>query len=539
MKLADLDVTRSATLVALLVGAMALGACDARRRDWGSCYHEPCADGEFCNSEHRCVPRPLDAGPLDGREPVDAAAAVEALPADAPFGVDVDVEVSPPEALDAPVDAEADVSIVDASQAVDVVVDVAVDTLVPDAPGTCAVDDDCPTSDLSFCIDGACVACKTSEQCTGGTPICSAVHACVSCAAVAAGCPATTPACEADSGRCVECLADLDCKGTPSTSFCVGGACVGCGSAASDACAKRDPTKTACLATGDCGECARDADCMSIAEPICDTATHACRPCASDNECTGTGPGVCMSEQDGRCASDAETIYVGSAGTAGCSDSGVGSAATPYCTAQVAVSAAKSRGMPLLIVTGPLTGGFTGVSLTRSLTVVGRGAVITPGPGADGISIVSGELTLRRVTIRGSAATSTGIGISAAPTSGNSVTLHLDTCAVTDNPGGGIFLNGAAFTIANTVVARNGPNPTAWGGIQIQNPPVAGPTTFSLVTIRDNQQVGLACSESIAVANGNAGVLATGNAGGIDISSTCGIVSCAAAGPDCGAQSGP
>jgi hypothetical protein len=248
-----------------------------------------------------------------------------------------------------------------------------------------------------------------------------------------------------------------------------------------------------------------------------------------------------MSEQDGRCATDAETVYVGAFGGARCSDfgTGAGSAAAPYCTAQLAVSAAKSRAMPLVVASGTLSGGFTGVSLTRPLVVVGKGAVITPAPGADGVSIVGGDLTLRGITIQGSTSMSTGIGINATPASGNTVTLHLDRCAVVDNPGGGILLAGAAFAITNTTVARNGPNPTAWGGIAVQNPPAAGPTTFSWVTIRDNKQVGLACSGSIAAANGNAGVLATGNVGGVDISSTCGLASCPAAGPDCGTQSAP
>jgi hypothetical protein len=51
----------------------------------------------------------------------------------------------------------------------------------------------------------------------------------------------------------------------------------------------------------------------------------------------------------------------------------------------------------------------------------------------------------------------------------------MDTCAVTNNPGGGILLNGAAFDIKNTTVTGNGPatfgGATAWGGILVKTFP--------------------------------------------------------------------
>ncbi len=548
MKRLSLAMTRLMTrFIGLLVVAACalalLSACDATRRDWSTCWHEGCAADHFCNSEHRCEPRPLDAGALDSRGSVDVVPAVEVLAADAPVSVEVGMDLAVPQAVDSAVDrgvdAEPDVAIADVA----VPIDVAVDRLVPDAPGTCTIDADCPSAGLPFCVDGLCVACKTGEQCKGGVPICSAAHLCVSCAVIDAGCPAATSACEADSGRCVECLADGDCKGSPAKSFCVAGACVACTAVAADACAKRDPSQPACLSAGTCAECASNDDCTVAVKPICDTTAHLCNRCTSDSECESKagGPGVCLSEQDGHCATDDETIYVASpTGSCPASAPGTGSAIAPYCSLQIALTAAKSRLVPLLVLSGPLTGGFTGVSLSAPLTMVGKQAVITPAPGADGINIVSGELSLRNITIRGSASTSTWIGVNAAATSGNSVVLHLDSCAVIDNPGGGIFLNGAAFTIKNTTVTGNGPNSTGWGGLQVQNPPVAGPTTLSQVTISDNKQVGLACSASLAASNAAPGVLATGNVGGIDISSTCGIVSCGAVvGPTCGAQSLP
>jgi len=87
----------------------------------------------------------------------------------------------------------------------------------------------------------------------------------------------------------------------------------------------------------------------------------------------------------------------------------------------------------------------------------------------------------------------------------------MDTCAVINNPGGGILINGAAFDIKNTTVSNNGSGSLggrAWGGVIANNPPTGGPTTLSDVTIQNNGQVGLVCSGSIAVSTS---VLATGN----------------------------
>ncbi len=560
-------VNRSAapSMVVLALAALSLSACDARRRNWDTCYVEACADGGTCDKvQHRCVPNSPDASAVDSHEVIDTIHDVEVPAADAPtadapvdalaadaaldFGVDIaasyGVDVASDWTVDASADIGHDVSIAAADApgevSVDTVVDVAVDVLVPDAPGTCSSDDECHGLGLSVCVAGLCAACRTSQQCEGGTPLCSSAHDCVSCAAVDAGCPATTPACDPGTGRCLECLADGDCTASPGKSFCVGGACASCGTAAADVCAKRDSASPVCLPDGTCAECASNADCAIVANPICDTADHLCKRCSSDAECAGIpgGPGVCMKEQDGHCATDAETIYAGNTALARCPISGTstGSTVAPFCNLQLAVAEAKSRGLSLVVVAGPITGGFTGISLTSPLTVVGKDAVVTPAPGADGVGIVRGELLLRGLTIQGSASTATGIGINAAATTGGSVTLHVDGCTVSDNPGGGILLSGAAFTISDTIVTRNGPNPDVWGGIEIQNPPAAGPATLSLITVSDNKQVGLDCSSSIAAGNLSSGVYAANNAGGINVGSRCGITPCSTPGPACGAQ---
>lgn len=517
--------------VAVLV---VLAGCDARRRDWTSCWQEPCGPGQVCTSDHRCVQSVPDASPPDAAADAGTRpeAAADARPAaDAPLlGPDVgDTAADAAPVLDVALDAvtAGDGAALQAG-------DAGIDARVADGAGTCAGDRDCAASGMPFCVAGSCVACRNAADCQGSTPVCSAAHACVSCAGVDAGCAGTAALCEVDSGRCMECLADPDCT-TPARAFCMSGTCASCAEAGAGACARRDPRKPVCVAAG-CVECASNGDCALASKPVCDASTHACVPCAADGDCASQpGPGVCMG--DGHCATDAETLYVG-ARAAGCSDAnGAGSATVPYCTAQLAVTAAKARAIPLLVLSGSIAGGFTGVSLTAPLTVVGKNAVLTPAPGADGIGIVSGSLRLRGLTIQGNAGTSTGLGINAAASSGAQVMLTMESCAVTDNPGGGIFLNGAAFVITNTNVSRNGPSPTAWGGIDVQNPPSAGPTTLAQVSITNNKQVGLACSSSIAATDSGSGVLASGN--GTDITSTCGITSCIAGTAACGAQSAP
>jgi hypothetical protein len=520
----------------------ALASCDDTRRDWRTCYMNDCGEGYVCTIDHRCVR--VDAGGFDG-------GALDAVPSILPdssvdggwdaTGIDI------PSRFDGGVEVLSGGGTLDAGS-VDVLdvagengIDVAIDTRIPDVAETCVIDLDCPSTSQPYCLQGRCAVCKTGDQCQGNAPICSASHACVSCAVTDGGCPFATPACEADSGRCVECLRDGDCTRDAKKSFCAGGTCVGCAGAGSNACVERDRSKPACLANGTCAECSGSRDCTVATKPICDAATATCMPCTRDDQCAArsSGPGVCMFHQDGHCTTDAETVYVGSSGT--CSDtvSDAGSAQTPFCTAQVGVEAAMSQGKPVVMMMGALNGGFTGIGLTAPLTVVGKNAVITPTGFSDGISVIKGELYLRRLIITGSAALQTAIGIKASPSSGNAVVLHMDSCAVINNPGGGILLNGAAFDISNTTVIGNGPNTAAWGGIQVQNPPPNGPTTLHLVTINDNKQVGLTCNSSIAMNNTGIGVLAIGNTGGIDISSTCEVKACTVVSTICGAQSTP
>jgi hypothetical protein len=162
---------------------------------------------------------------------------------------------------------------------------------------------------------------------------------------------------------------------------------------------------------------------------------------------------------------------------------------------------------------------------------------MTPDTGTDGVTITSGTVYLRNLTVQGVTTTGsqTGIGINA--TSGT--TLYMNGCKVTGNPGGGILLNSAAFDIENTTVTGNGPGNfgglTTWGGILVNTPPTGGPITLNLVTVQNNSPVGISCSGTIT----GTGVLATGNNNSTNPAyqiSGCGFPSCTAAGTGCGSQ---
>jgi hypothetical protein len=246
-----------------------------------------------------------------------------------------------------------------------------------------------------------------------------------------------------------------------------------------------------------------------------------------------------MSNIDGHCATDAETVYVGTIGTATCSDTATsaGSAQVPYCTAQSGVGIAKAKGRPLVVMTGALAPSSPVVG--ASLTIVGKsGATITPALASDGITITSGEIYLRNLTVQGNASTSTGIGVSA----GTGVTLHMDTCTVKNNPGGGILLNGSAFDIKNTAVMGNGQGRTGavvWGGILVNNLPTTGPTNLGYVTIQTNVGGGITCAGGIQ----GTGVLSSGNTNASlgQIDSVCAISTgvCTTASATCGTQATP
>jgi hypothetical protein len=328
------------------------------------------------------------------------------------------------------------------------------------------------------------------------------------------------------------CTSSTECP--PATPICdAGGACRRCdaNTVSSNACTTLDAAKPACGPDGRCIVCASSADCKADpTKPICDVANQACVACTSDTQCVdklGMNPGVCMAHQNGRCATDAETLYVSN--VAGCSDTatGAGTAVLPFCTLDPAAKGVNGM-RDVVVVRGAVGAAASAFSSSTESTIIGKQtAAIVSALGPNALHVApGGKLFARDVTITAVV----GVGISA----DNGSTLRLDRVTVLNSSQGGISLNGAAFDISNSTATGNGPGTEGasfWGGIDIQFPPPAGPKRLNLVTVTNNKAVGVLCSAGVMAA----GALATGNSGG-DVGPLCGFASCGPAGASCGAQ---
>jgi hypothetical protein len=377
----------------------------------------------------------------------------------------------------------------------------------------------------------------------------------------------TTAAClhkELNPGRCNstnDCLSGQTCDLSPAangTCVCTSPSCMdggasgsgggggggsgGTGNSAGDGGQDVAPTcqpsctapRSTCTPDLTCVECLTNADCNMATKPICD-ATGTCVACTSDEQCAAklpTGPGVCMAHQDGRCATDAETIYVqndaptcSDAVQAGDAGADVGTRSKPFCSMQpVPLRLTTSRA--LVVVRGTVGSGswtFTGPS---DASIVGQqSAFVSSGP-MPAFSISSGSILIREVKF----ASSASIGIRA--TGG---TVRLERVTVDSCMGGGILLDGAAFDIQNTTVTRNGPatdGATSWGGILVKALPSSGLSRLDLVTLQNNNNAGLVCAAQIE----GTGVFASGNIGGIDVNPTCAVITCTPMSSTCGSQ---
>ena len=372
--------------------------------------------------------------------------------------------------------------------------------------GYCEHDTDCPSGQVCVLEGAATFTCAASD---GGLPDGDASEVAPECT-TSSQCPAEKPICDMQTCRACDSARPGD----------------------TTACASRDSARPFCGPGGACVECVSptSADCTAnTAKPICDVASNTCVGCTTDAQCAakGVGPGICMSHQDGRCASDGEVIYVENKG--GCASSSItpmaGSAGAPFCGPQLALDALTSL-RRVIVISGAVAGAaWSPVSGATPVTLIGRSAVIAPGT-AIGLRITgAAEVYVRDLTVRNSEQ----VGIIA---EGGAI-LHLEHVTVDSNRGGGIMLDGSAFDIRASTITGNGPGQAAggvvWGGIRVQAP--GTPASLMLVTASNNQSAGVSCSDPID----GVGVLATGNAGGVQVTSACSISPCATAGPTCGA----
>jgi hypothetical protein len=327
-----------------------------------------------------------------------------------------------------------------------------------------------------------------------------------------------------------ECVRHADCPSErPACS--PAGTCVGCDVVASS-CAARGSASPVCGPGGVCVECLSDADCSTDAKkPICDTTTNTCGACSSDAQCAaklGADPGVCMSHQDGRCATVAEAIFVqNSAGCVSAAGNSAGSSDMPFCTMQPAV-VSLTDGRRLIVVRGAVQAANYTIQTTAGspqITLIGQATGSIVGGLYSALVVDSADVYVRDIALR----VSSPAGVVAR----NNAVLRMRHVAVENNTGGGILVDGAGFEIRNTQITNNGPGDIGgfpWGGIRAQN--IQGPALLDLVTVQNNNQVGISCSSAIS----GTGVLANNNAGGVDVSPTCLLSLCSPAGPTCGAQ---
>jgi hypothetical protein len=296
---------------------------------------------------------------------------------------------------------------------------------------------------------------------------------------------------------------------------------------------------------GVCVECLQDKDCSQDPKtPICDA--HLCRACKTDTECPD--PAICMT--DGHCATSGEVMFV-EFNSNGCPGA-TGSSTNPYCAPNDAV-AHVATGKNVIIIRGPIADRLTINTTGSSPAIVGKNGASIPATAATAIQVLSDTVLIRDLTVTGgTAATSKGIIVSGATTmltlsnlqvslgtglgiqADSGAELTMEHCNVAGNNKGGILIDAASFDLKNVTVTANGPGDdigTTWGGIRIKNPPAAGPKTLQLVTVQNNNNTGISCTEGVS----GTGVLASGNGGGVDITtSTCGFSSCGTSSPTCG-----
>jgi hypothetical protein len=386
------------------------------------------------------------------------------------------VEITECTPADGGVDAAGGTSVVDAN--LDVVsIETRGDAPTEAAP-ECVTAAECKNPLRPICSGaGRCQPCGSDNSCTGlaSGSKCALTGACVVCLS-SATCDEATPICTSDN-RCVACNA----QGADAT-----------------ACKTRNAAIPICASTGakagQCVECATDAQCEASAKPICDPATQACRRCQKDMECLAkstTAPGICMSHDDGRCATTQETVVV--SGT----------------NLQAAIDAAVSGNKALVVLKGNAEKGLYAGGPQGKLAIIGSGPM-RPGVAggfSPGIAVTSGALFLRNVTFTNS---TPGISV-------KSASLQMQSCDVNGNTGG-VQLDGANFTIEDTTISDNkigaGPSAQQYGGVLVLTP--GTPKTFRNVQVLNNKITGIVCTAAIDMTN----VTATGNVGS-DIAPAC------------------
>ena len=208
-------------------------------------------------------------------------------------------------------------------------------------------------------------------------------------------------------------------------------------------------------------------------------------------------------QHEGRCATDAETLYVQN--SAGCSG-GSGTFGSPFCQPQSALSAVTtSKRVVVMSGTAPLAvWSATLGSGSQPVYAFGKGNPIVAVGAADmGVHIVSGSVYLRGVTVQGSGATALNPGVVVE----SGAILGLNRCYVMNNAGGLLANDGSGFDIGNNVFAQNqtgSAGAAVFGGAFLGTSTDATlPHRFWFNTIAANNQIGIACSSRQQIIDGS------------------------------------
>jgi hypothetical protein len=233
-----------------------------------------------------------------------------------------------------------------------------------------------------------------------------------------------------------------------------------------------------------------------------------------------------MSQIDGHCATDSETVYVQNSSACTSTSGSGGTATVPYCSMEP-VGIAANATHTLVVIRGPVNAADwtyqRGVGSPETSFIGQQAAAIGSGA-SPAFNMDSGTVYFRGLKL------SSSLAVCIQATGG---TLDLDTVVVDSCAGGGIYLDGAAFDIENTTVTNNGPGmvgATSWGGVLISVLPTSGTTLLKLDTIQGNKGPGVACIGQIS----GTGIYATGNSTS-DVGMSCGVTTCSPIGPTCGA----
>jgi len=248
------------------------------------------------------------------------------------------------------------------------------------------------------------------------------------------------------------------------------------------------------LDDGACVECLADTDCLDTPKPICNLTTRTCERCTTDSQCASKepNPGICMFHQDGRCATDGETIYVES--KSGCLSATMptgGTMATPFCKLQDALSAIGTR--RLLFVRGSADVGNTSIqNLSGSqISIVGPGTRITAAVGSPGLKVTGSDVYVRGLKILGDSGTDIGI------VADTGATLRLDGVTVENMAKGGLRVLGSGYEVINSLFDGNGGVIDDGGrfiGGAFLGPPSGGqPARFAFNTVVANNRDGVTC----------------------------------------------